>query len=377
MKMPYVNPEQRYGNEFINYARLFRKVCLEVDENPDVIFEYGNRSAVQFLLNDRTSNTLERTCYLEAYAYGDPGVVLACPGPSLSGLMIRELGTKEQIDGFYNFLQTHLARTFFALTEPTVGSDAAALKCTLTPIKNLKGRYYLNGEKCLFGNGEAGKIGVILARTHTGPLGIRAVLITPEILNSNHGWITRKGLPMIGLRGAQIAYMRFNNCPIDSQQLLGEHLRPMQHGMMAVIKTFNRLRTGVGALAIGQAQAVLDYLYESKKIWNLSEKNYYCDLYYQVDAARQLLINSAKKIDLNPSDSFSVSVSKVQATQIAEKVISRCIDMLDPAVLLENQWLAKCYRDSFAWEFMEGTKNMQLKNVHQTFKERLSYEKNY
>lgn len=372
MSIPYINSEKRYGITYANFAKFFRELALEVDANPDTILNYCDHPAVKFLLNDGESTASERTHYLEALSYGDPGVMLSCPGSSLSGLMIRELGTDAQIEKFYHFLQTNSARTFFALTEPEKGSDASALQCNLSPIKNKPGHYYLNGEKCLFGNGAVGKTGVVLARTHAGPLGIRAVLITPDMLDPNKNWIHRENLPMTGLRGAQIAYMRFNNCPISEENLLGEHLRPMQHGMMAVIKTFNRLRTGVGALAIGQAQAVLDFVCLTKRNWNATEKSIYRDLYYKIDGVRHLLRESANIVDSNPFDSYNISVSKIQATKIAEQVITTSISLLEPTIMLENQWIAKCYRDCFAWEYMEGTGNMQLSNVYQAYKNSIS-----
>jgi len=366
MKLPYQQPEQRYGKKLARYAGFFRSIALEIDASPDRIYRYCEHPAIKRIVTDKNSTAYERTCYLEAYAYGDPGVMLACPGPSLSGLMIRELGREDQVKNFYHYLHEHNARTFFALTEPEKGSDAGKLQCSLIP--DLKtGQYLLSGHKCLFGNGAKGHLGVILARTNPGPLGIRAVLITPELLDEKKGWIFRETLPMVGLRGAQIAYMRFENCPITSENLLGEHLSPMQRGMMSVIKTFNRLRTGVGALAIGQAQAVLDYVYENRHTLSDSAIEAYRNMYYQVDLMRKLLRNAAEKVDSSPFESFDISLAKIEATKTAEVVISRSIDLLKPADVLDNPWLAKCYRDSFAWEYMEGTRNMQLKNIFHDF----------
>lgn len=363
--MPYINPARRYGQELFGFARFFRRLALSVDKQPDQLLEYVTHPAIQKLLRDDSSTAVERTLYLEAYAYGDPGVMMACPGPSLSGLMIRELGTQSQIDDFYQYLKNHHARTFFALTEPNKGSDAGKLECRLTPNHSLPGHYILNGEKCLFGNASKGKLGVILARTNEGPLGIRAVLITPELLESKQNYIVRKRLPSIGLRGAQIGWMRFNNCPIAPEQLLGQGKAPMERGMMAVIKTFNRLRTGVGALALGQAQAVLDYFYEHNSYFRVGQVNAYTQYYYQIEAARELLLEAAGQIDSSPFDSAKISVAKVQATTVAEKVIAGVIGMMEPDVLFENPWIAKCYRDCFSWEYMEGTRNMQFKNIFQ------------
>jgi acyl-CoA dehydrogenase len=362
MSLPYQAAVERYGHKYVGYADFFRQQALVIDEHPNVILQYLNHPALQEILNDNNSNAVYRTQLLEALGYGDPGVALACPGPSLSGLIMRELGTNQQIADFFQFLKVEKARTFFALTEPLKGSDAAALQ-TMLSYEPQTNSYYLNGEKCLFGNGAVGKIGVVLARLQPGPLGIRAILITPDMLLPERGWIERENLMMTGLRGAQIAYMRFNNCPVKLENILGNHMRPMENGMMAVIKTFNRLRTGVGALAIGQAQAVLDYCYQNKKNWHQTENNLYQNLYYKLSVVRLQLLKGAEQIDLNPFASQQIAIAKVQAGNLAEEVMSSVVLMLGPYVFLENEWLAKCYRDCFAWEYMEGTSNMQYKHI--------------
>lgn len=368
MQLPYIDPEKRYGKKLIKYVLFFRKYALAVEENPNIVLNFQYHSACKFMLLDCSSSTYYRTCYLEALAYGDPGVTLACPSPSLSGLIIKDLGNKDQIEQFYQFLSTNNARTFFALTEPMIGSNASNLHCQLTPDPNKTDNYFLNGEKCLVGNAAVGMIGVVLVRQHAGPLGIRAVLITPEQLYKKSNCITRVSLPMFGLQGAQIGYIRFKNFLIPKSNLLGEHLSSTQKGMMAIIKTFNQLRTGVGALAVGQAQAVLDYFYEKSANLNQIEKNTYCGLYYQLESARQLLQTSAKLIDENPFDCASISIAKCQATRLAVQIINKISMLLGPITILENTWLAKCYRDSYAWEYMEGTTHMQLNNVYQNFK---------
>lgn len=367
MTLAYIKPEKRYGKILSNHAKFFRALSLKIDENPDIILYFRNHPALQFILSDSHSSTYERTQYLEAFAYGDPGALLASPGPSLSGLIIRELGTDEQIEQFYRYIKQHSARTFFALTEPTKGSDAANILCRLTPSDHTKSTYYLNGEKCLFGNGAIGQIGVVLAKTHPGPLGMTAILITEELLVSTERWITRHTLPLSGLRGAQIAYMSFNNCPINRHHILGQHKGLLQRGMMAVIKTFNRLRSGVGALAIGQAQAVLDYVYENKSSWNKNEIALYNDLFHQLTFVRTQLLHSSQQVDTNVYCSFNTSLSKLRATELAENVMTTCIDLLGGTCLLDNPWLAKCYRDIFAFEYMEGTSTMQLQNIYRAY----------
>ena len=369
MRLPYIAPEVRYGVKLAEYAQFFRDIALEVDSNPDYIFEFKHHPAVQFVMQDRDSTAQSRTEYFEALAYGDPGVLMTCPGPSLSGLVFRELGTQAQQDYFFTHIRNNHSRTFFGLTEPNAGSDAAALGCTL---EKRSGRYYLNGEKGLFGNGAVGDMGVVFARTAPGPLGIRAVFLSPELMLSTHSWIKRTSVPMTGLRAAQIGYMRFEQCPIAIEHVLGSHKKPMEYGMMAIIKTFNRLRTGVGGLALGQAQAVLDFVYHNLTHDSNFPRQLYRNLFYQVSSARTLLIEAATIVENNPYDSYHISVAKIQATKTAERVVMSCIAHLPATILLENAWLAKCYRDCFAWEYMEGTSHMQLTNVYQRLQKRIN-----
>lgn len=356
--MDYLCAEKRYGTRLFDFAMSFRNIALEIDQNPASILKYCDLPAIQMMLSDRALTAKERVQYFEALSYGDPGVMLASPGASLSGLLLQELGTPSQIDLFYSLVQNQKMRTFFALTEPKKGSDANHIETTLSKKSN--NQYILSGTKAFFGNGKSGKMGVVFAKTSSGPLGIRAVWLTPELLKNNG--ITRETLPMFGLRGAQIAVMHFENCIIPEDAVLGHHLSACAHGSLGITKVFNRLRSGVGALAIGQAQAVCDTLYHHNKN-NSSLFSLINTLNTQLKIARNLLQSAAEKVDQNSFEATHVSIAKTVATHTAEKVISTCIDHFDIEALLKNSWLLKAYRDVFCWEFMEGTSYIQKKII--------------
>src|SRR3989338_9965374 len=101
----FIDPLERYGNELYSFSECFRSIAFEIDKDPLVINSYYHLPVFDFLVSDRDSSTLDRTLYLEALAYGDPSVLLASPGPSLSGLMIRELGTSDQVERFFSLLK--------------------------------------------------------------------------------------------------------------------------------------------------------------------------------------------------------------------------------------------------------------------------------
>jgi acyl-CoA dehydrogenase len=355
----YQDPSVRYGEKLYGYAMDFRKIALVIDESPMQIKQYVDLEGVQFLLSDTESSAYDRTCYLEALSYGDPGVVLASPGPSLSGLMLRALGTETQIQQFYQDMQTQKMRTFFALTEPNKGSDANHIETRL--IKNSDG-YVLHGQKCFFGNGAVAETGIVLAKIGDGPLGMRAIWMTPDTLSA-HG-VQRKTLDMFALRGAQIAAISFDHVIIPDTCILGNNTSACKNGLLSVMTVFNQLRTGVGALALGQAQGVYDLAYQYYK-----DSSIYSAIFLNMNGAltlaREALHQAAHQCDQNPFDFYATSAAKVIATRTAEQVISHCIDIFSYEMLLENPWVMKSYSDVFCWEYMEGTsviQKMQLKS---------------
>ncbi|MDP1574039.1 MAG: acyl-CoA dehydrogenase family protein [Coxiellaceae bacterium] len=363
-KSSYLAPVDRYGEKLYAYARNFREIALIIDQDPSKIKNYFNLPAIDFLVSDKNSTALERTCYLEAFSYGDLGVLLASPGPSLSGLMLRELGSQNQIDEFYSEIQSKKMRTFFGLTEPKKGSDANNIDTQL--IKKDKS-YFLTGEKCFFGNGAVAETGIVLARINDGPVGIRAIWLKPALLKSQ--CIEKQVLPMASLKGAQISYMRFSNLEVPESLILGGHKSVCQNGLLSILKVFNQLRTGVGALAIGQAQAVYDLVLQLRKSDFFSRGSFFDELHHQLTAARRYLHFAADSVDKSPLDFYHVSASKVMATRTAETVISACYDLCDINQLIENPWIVKAYRDVFCWEFMEGTTMIQKIHLKKRLKE--------
>lgn len=370
-RVEYQSAAQRYGDALAADATFFREIAFAVDSNPEEITKYYDHSAVGKFTKDRKSSCLERTKVFEAGAYGDAGVLLASPGPSLSGLMLRELGTVAQQELFFDYVESTKARTFLAVTEPNHGSDANNMCTFLLPDRSSTDHYLLKGEKCLVGNGACASIGVVIARTSLNPLGINAVLLTPDMLQVDstvvNDHLVRKPLPTFGLAGAQLAQLIFNEYPIEKKCLLGQHLSAVNRGMLAVIKTFNRMRPSVAALALGLAQAVLDYIYMERVQFNSHEESLFIRLTTLVNTARHLLHMAAATIDSNPLATVTASLAKVKATAVAETVTTQCWQFFGKGAFYEHPWLAKWYRDSFGFEYMEGTTNIHKKNICQEY----------
>lgn len=349
-------------------ASFFRRLALEIDQNPSAIDAHLTEAIFERLCLDRSSSCLERTQLIESLSYGDAGVMLASPGPSLAGLMVRELGDEAQKEYFFNNIKMRRCPSFFAVTEPNKGSDAANLT---TYLKVLDSKYYsLNGEKCFIGHGADAPIGVLMARSSEGPLGMCAILITPEELKQPE--VQRAPLNMLGLRGARLAKMSFHNLRIKKENILGRHLSPMRRGVMAMIKTFNRMRPAVAAFALGHAQAVLDYAREHEDGFLKKSKPILNEMEFEISIIRSLLYSCSKQIDQNPYEDSLASLAKFNAVKIAEKVSIEAIKYFGAHELNHHPLLMKWFRDVFGFEYMEGSSLMHLKNIYKGLSNELS-----
>ncbi len=348
-----------YSTDLLTTSNYFRNIALAVDQSPVILSEHLSHPGIIKLCFDRDSECLVRTKMLEALAYGDAGVLLACPGPSLSGLMLRELGSVEQRNIFFNFVESNKSTTFLAVTEPNKGSDAGNMQ---THIKKINGGdYRIYGEKWLVGHGADAALGVLVARNLPGPLGIVAILLTPDVIANADDTLYREHLKVSGLRGARLSRLVFNGLKISEENILGGHLNVMRRGMMAVMKTFNRMRPGVAAFALGHAQAVIDYL-KTHLSFNDEQKSRIEQLDVEANIVRLILYKSAAQIDENPLASEFSSLAKAKSTQLAEKVSAAVLELFAKEHL-QHPLLLKWNRDVYGYEYMEGTSYIQHQHI--------------
>lgn len=272
---------------------------------------------------------------------GDAGVLNTCRAPSLAGIAVSALGSPAQQEAFFGVLAQERPWTFFGMTEPTVGSDASAMKTRLD--SDLR----LHGAKRYVGNAARGGIGVVFARTGPTPLSIRAVVIR----NPSPGY-TGRALTMFGLRGAAIGEMTFEGVEVPRDALLGAHLPASRRGLWGAARTFNLMRLQIGAQALGVALAISDYVHGLRP---RSESL----MATRLAVARQLLLDCARDVDHDPDDRRAPSIGKLHATHLAVATARWAESTLEPGELLDHPLLEKWCRDVHAFEFMDGTTNMQ------------------
>jgi len=143
-----------------------------------------------------------------------------------------------------------------AVTEPSGGSDVAALKTTAVRGTDAQGDHYIvNGEKVFITSGMRADFITAAVRTDPaskGANGISALLIEggPE----GTPGLTRTRLDKMGWWASDTAHLRFDNVRVPVANLIGEEHK----GFKTFMTNFNGERLGMAAQAVAYAQVCFD-----------------------------------------------------------------------------------------------------------------------
>lgn len=248
----------------------------------------------------------------------------------------------------------------FCLTEREAGSDAGATKTTAREVER---GYVLNGEKCFITNGGLAQVYSTFAVTdpEMGVKGISAFVVEKSFEGFSVGAIEDK----MGIRGAQVSEIRFEECFVPKENILGSR----GEGFTIAMKTLDNSRPLVAAQALGIAQGALDVAVE----WARERKQFgspigklqgmqfmLADMKTQVEAARQLVYRSAVLCDMNhPEMSMFSAMAKLYASDTAMRVTTDAVQVLGGYGYMKNQPLERMMRDAKVTQIYEGTNQVQ------------------
>ncbi|WP_410590239.1 acyl-CoA dehydrogenase family protein [Amycolatopsis sp. lyj-23] len=354
----------------------FRTAGAGLDTDPDAVGEHLDLAGVRCLATMLVPaefggaglrlgahrfhgmTAIERVVVLEELARGDAGLMLASPGASMSGVLVDVLADREQKEWFYGRLLERPTWTFFALTEPDRGSDATALETALTAAAG--GGHRLDGRKKYVGNAARAALGVVFARTAPGPLGVTAVLV-----DTTDPGFRAEPLESLGLRAARICELTLDGVAVPAERVLGRDRSPARRGMWACVQTFNRLRPGVAAIAVGIAAAAHDYVAAEGGPLDRAGRDRLEELGRRIEGVRHLVHLSAVEVDADGSRGHLASAAKAEACRLAEEATLEACGFFGPRARWDHPALDKLVRDARGVEFMEGAGNIQKLTVFQ------------
>ncbi len=292
--------------------------------------------------------------------WGDVALLLSLPRQGLGNSAIASVATPEQQERFAGVWAS------MAITEPDTGSDSASIRTTAV----LDGdAYVLNGEKIFVTSGERSDAVVVWA-TLDKDLG-RAAIKSFVVPKGTPGMTVERLEHKLGIKASDTATIRFDNCGVPVDNLLGSPEIDPAQGFAGAMATFDNTRPLVAAMAVGCAQAALDLTrdllaqagvtvdYDRPAVVQSAAAAKLLQLEADWEAARLLMLQAAWMADNRLANATEASMAKAKAGRMASDVTLSCVELCGSVGYSEGELLEKWARDSKILDIFEGTQQIQ------------------
>lgn len=247
----------------------------------------------------------------------------------------------------------------YALSEAGSGSDAFALATRAVEAGN---EYRLTGRKLWITNAAEASLFLLFATVHpeAGYKGITAFLIERDFA----GFAVGKKEDKLGIRASSTCELILDDCRVPKANVIGE----VGQGYKIAIETLNQGRIGIGAqmtgLAAGALGHAIAYARERKQfgkpIADFQGVQFeLAEMAVEVEAARLMVYNAARLKDAGRPYVMEAAMCKYYASQVAERVASRAVEVMGGVGFTKDYPVEKLYRDAKIGRIYEGTSNMQ------------------
>ncbi len=247
----------------------------------------------------------------------------------------------------------------FAVTEPGAGSDPASQKSRAVKDGN---SYVINGNKVLITTGKNSNVTVVTAYTSKEKKhrGISAFVVE----KGTPGFSVGKEEEKMGLCASDTVELIFEDCRVPRENLLGKE----GDGFVIAMASLDGGRIGIASQSVGLAQACLDaaVTYAKERIqfgkpiaqfqairWMIA------DMATEIEAARLLTFNAAAMRDRRENFSAAASMAKVFASEMANQVAYRALQIHGGYGYIKDFPVERYYRDARVLTLYEGTSEIQ------------------
>ncbi|MBR1660051.1 MAG: acyl-CoA dehydrogenase [Oscillospiraceae bacterium] len=285
--------------------------------------------------------------------------VMVSAHTSLCCWPISEFGTEEQKQKYLPGLLSGEKLGAFALTEPGAGTDAAMQK---TVAEDKGDHYVLNGSKVFITNAGYANVFVVFAMTDKslGNKGITAFIVERDFPGFKVGAHEKK----MGIRGSSTSELVFEDCIVPKENVLGG----VGKGFKVAMATLDGGRIGIGAQALGIAQAAIDetvkYTKErtqfGKPVWAFQNTQFQlAGLQARLDGARLLVYRAAQAKQDGEPYSHLAAMGKLVASEVANDVARMCVQLVGGYGYTRDYPFERHMRDAKITEIYEGTSEVQ------------------
>jgi alkylation response protein AidB-like acyl-CoA dehydrogenase len=247
----------------------------------------------------------------------------------------------------------------FCLTEPHVGSDAAAIA---TRAVRDGDHYVLDGVKQFITSGKEADLALVFAVTDkaAGKKGISAFLVETQ----TPGYVVARIEEKLGQRASDTAQIVLERCRVPVANRLGSE----GEGYRIALANLEGGRIGIASQSVGMARAAFEaaraYAQERKSFGKPLVEHQavlfrLADMATEIEVARQMVWHAASLRDAGEPCLKEASMAKLFASEMAERVCSAAIQIHGGYGYVADFPVERIYRDVRVCQIYEGTSDIQ------------------
>jgi acyl-CoA dehydrogenase len=308
----------------------------------------------------RNGSNLASVLSIMEMCWGDVGLLLSMPRQGLGNSAIASVADAEQQERFKGLWAG------MAITEPGCGSDSANISTTAVLDGDC---YVINGEK-IFVTAGARSDAIVVWATLDKSQG-RAAIKSFVVEKGTPGMTVERLERKLGIRASDTATIRFDDCRVPKENLLGSPDIDVKQGFAGAMATFDSTRPLVAAMAVGCARAALELTrelleeagvridYDRPALTQSAAASTYLQMEADWEAAYLLTLQAAWMADNRKPNSLEASMAKAKAGRTCNDITLRCVELAGSVGYSEHELLEKWARDSKILDIFEGTQQIQ------------------
>jgi len=302
---------------------------------------------------------LEACIVGEELSAADAGFATAANANELALTPLHLAASEEQKKKFITPIARDGGFAAFCVTEPSAGSDVAAMRMRAEKRGN---EYILNGTKHFITNGDVAQLYTVFALTdpekkHRGMSCFAVAADSPGITHQHMG-------EKMGHRASDTAEIVFDNVRVPAENVIGGE----SGGFKIAMETFDRTRVGIGAAGVGVARAALEasvkFMKERQQfgqaIANFQGLQFMlADMAMKIETARLAVYHAAWLVDRNLAYSFASAIAKAYGSDVAMQVTTDAVQLHGGYGYYADYKVEKYMRDAKLLQIYEGTNQVQ------------------
>jgi alkylation response protein AidB-like acyl-CoA dehydrogenase len=304
-------------------------------------------------------DVLSYALVMEELSRGYASVADQCGLVELISTLLVQHGSEAQQQRYLPDVLAARRRVAYCITEAEAGSDVSGIKTAA--VRDGAG-WRLSGAKIWIHNAPVADTGYVLARTDpaAGHRGMSIFVVDLAAKGVSRGKKEKK----MGQRASPVGALYFDDVALPEDALLG----PLNRGFHIMMGVLDKGRIGIGALAVGIADAglaaALAYAKTRRQFGRPVAENQglqwmLADMAKDIAAARALVHRAAMLMDAGAPATIDCSIAKCFAADAAVQHTANAVQIFGGSGYIQGFEVERLYRDAKITQIYEGTNQIQ------------------